>query len=210
MTIVGFADLKAGRSVLPLIREGTQEGLLRAAGPGDALPLAAWRDSSRRWFLTEFPRDAGSTSTWIQAIRATPDRVLLVIEVDNKPVGALGLRSVDRTGGQAEVDNVVRGQSTPRTPGLMSLAVRTLGSWAADELGARRLYLHVFGDNPARAFYSRLGFRVVGDPMGLSFEGTEGHGEWKPSLHRPERYLIRMEFALSSTLGFLQANGDSG
>jgi hypothetical protein len=127
---------------------------------------------------------------------------LLVVHAEDERVGVLGLREIDRNAGEAEVDNVLRGRATPNHPGLMSLAVRTLVEWAADELSVRRLYLHVFRDNPARSFYSRLGFVVSGDPIGLSFEGTPGHGSWKPTTHKPERFLLRMELAADpATLG---------
>ena len=205
MTTSGFADLRDGRCLLPLMREGMREGDLRAVGAEDAPALSVWRHTNRRWFLTEFPRDTQATQAWIEAIRNTPDRLMLVVHAEGGRVGVLGLRGIDLGHGEAEIDNVLRGHPTPSCPGLMSLAVRTLIAWAESELSVRRLYLHVFRDNPARSFYSRLGFVVIGDPIGLSFEGTSEHGSWKPTTQEPERYLLRMELAIDAvTLGIPQ------
>ena len=210
MTTIGFADLKAGRCLLPLIREGMLEGDLRAADAKDAPALSVWRHTNRNWFLTEFPRDTQTTLAWIETIRNAPDRLLLVAHSEGERVGVLGLREIDLGRGEAEVDNVLRGRATPSRQGLMSLAVSTLVAWAADALSVRRLYLHVFRDNPARSFYRRLGFVDVGDPIGLSFEGASGHGNWKPTTQEPERYLLRMELAIdAATLGIPQTKDSS-
>jgi RimJ/RimL family protein N-acetyltransferase len=202
MTACGLADLRTGRCLLPLMQEGVREGHLRAADAKDASALSVWRHTNRRWFLTEFPRDTQATRAWVEAIRNTPDRLLLVVHAEGRRVGVLGLRGIDVDHGEAEVDNVLRGRATPNRHGLMSLAFMTLVAWAADMLSVRRIYLHVFRDNPACVFYSRLGFAVIGDPTGLSFEGTSGHGSWQPTTHEPERYLLRMELAIdAATLG---------
>lgn len=198
MTTFGLADLKAGRGSLPLMREGIQRGDLRAADAQDATALSDWRDANRRWFLTEFPRDARATQAWIEAIRVAPDRLMMMIRADNQSVGVVGLRGIDLGRGEAEVDNVLRGRPTPGRHGFMSLAVRTLAAWAADELSVRRLYLHVFRDNPACDFYRQLGFVVSGVPIGLAFEGTDRHGTWRPTTHQPERYLLPMELAIDA------------
>lgn len=205
MTTLGFAELKAGRCLLPIMRDGMREGDLRAADAEDAPALSVWRNTNRQWFLTEFPRDMQTTLAWIEAIRNAPDRLLLVAHAEGERAGVLGLRGIDLGRGEAELDNVLRGRATPSRQGFMSLAVRTLIAWAADELRVRRLYLHVFRDNPASSFYRRLGFVDVGDPVGLSYEGTSGHGSWKPTMHEPKRYLLRMELATDvATLGILQ------
>jgi RimJ/RimL family protein N-acetyltransferase len=210
MTTFGFGDLKAGRCLLPLMREGIREGDLRAADAEDAPALSVWRHTNRRWFLTEFPCDTQATQAWIEAIRNAPDRLLLVVHAEGEPVGVLGLRGIDLGRREAEVDNVLRGRATPSRRGLMSLAVGTLAVWAAHELSVRRLYLYVFRDNPACSFYRRLGFVVIGDSIGLCFEGTSGHGGWKPTTQEPERYLLRMELAIdAATLELAQTKDSS-
>jgi RimJ/RimL family protein N-acetyltransferase len=196
MTAFGLPDLKAGRCVLPLTREGVWEGDLSAAGPQDAPTLSDWRYANRRWFFSEFPHDPKSTEAWVEAIRDDPDRLLLMVRAEDQPIGVVGLRRIDLGRGEAELDNVLRGRATPTHPGLMSLAVSSLVAWAVDELGIGRFYLQVFHDNPARAFYRRLGFVIVGDPVGLAFHGTTGSGCWKPTTHEPKRYLDQMELAI--------------
>jgi RimJ/RimL family protein N-acetyltransferase len=196
MTAVDLADLKAGRGSLTLVREGIQQGDLRTANAQDATALSDWRDANRRWFQTEFPRDARATQAWIEAIRDAPDRLLMMIRADDQSVGVVGLRGIDLGLGEAEVDNVLRGRPTPGRHGLMSLAVRTLAAWAADELRIRRLYLHVFRDNPACGFYRQLGFVDSGVPIGLAFEGADRNGSWRPTTNKPERYLLPMELPI--------------
>jgi RimJ/RimL family protein N-acetyltransferase len=198
MTTFDLADLKAGRGSLPLVREGIQQGDLRAANAQDATALSDWRDANRRWFLTEFPPDAGATRAWLEAIRDAPDRLLMMIRANDQSVGVVGLRGIDLGLREAELDNVLRGRPTPGRHGFMSLAVRTLAAWAADELSIRRLYLHVLRDNPACSFYRQLGFVVSGVAVGLAFEGTDRHGSWRPTTNEPERYLLRMELAIDA------------
>ena len=196
MIAPSLPSLRSGRSSLPLAYAERRVAELKAVAPEDAAVLSAWRYINGRWFLSEFPQETAATRTWIEAVRNTPDRLLLMVHAEGERVGTLGLRGIDRERREAEIDNVLRGRETPDLPGLMGMAVSTLAAWAADALGAQRLYLHVFRDNPARIFYGRLGFVTVGEPVGLSFVGTGGDGRWEPSTDEAERYLVRMELTI--------------
>lgn len=193
-------QVKSGKRVLKSTGDSAGVFTLKAAMPADAIVLSKWRQANRQWFMTEFPADPARTRAWIESIRAAPDRLLLIVEADRLPIGHVGLRDINPSGGTAEVDNVLRGKATPETPGLMGLAVKTLVRWVAEELGIRRLCLHVFEDNPACGFYAGLGFAQVGYPSGLSFKGVDGDGEWTPDAFTPARHLLRMELGHPPTL----------
>jgi diamine N-acetyltransferase len=187
-------DLRSGRCTLPVTLEDTEIALLRGVRPDDAPALCRWREASHSWFFTESPAEQGRTHRWIERVVGTEDRVLLVIEIDGRAVGQVGLTDIDTDAGTAEIDNILRGESTPGQPGLMAAALRCLCAWADASLRIHQLRLRVFADNPAVAFYETLGFVADGEPSGLVFRGQPGDGGWEGAEpeDEPERFLMHM------------------
>jgi RimJ/RimL family protein N-acetyltransferase len=198
-------DLMGGRSRLPVPHEG-HSVVLRCAASAAAPLLAEWREANRRWFLTEFPADEAKTLTWLATSARTASRLLLIVEVDGSPVGHLGLRDIDVAGREAEVDNVVRGRPGGGK-GLMSTALQSMLAWAGNVLGIERFVLRVFADNPARDFYTRVGFTLVGPPVALRFDGRPGDGAWRPTGGTGERTLVQMELDMPVLPAASGANG---
>lgn len=84
-----------------------------------------------------------------------------VIEVDGKPVGLLRLTPEDEALGLRDLQ-ILPGQQC-----------RGIGAWAmrealslATERGFHRVQLRVYEENPARAWYARLGFAVDSSTAG--------------------------------------------
>jgi len=125
----------------------------------DVAVLTRWRNRHVTAFLTEFEASESRTRTWL-ADRVGPDRgrVLFMAEsLDGRLLGYMGLAFIDWSTGYGEADAVVRG--VEGYPGLMASGLRTLLGWAECQLGLGRIAVRVRSDNPALAFYRKLGFQ---------------------------------------------------
>jgi perosamine synthetase len=98
-----------------------------------------------------------STEVWLRDhLVGNPDRLLFIIQ-DLAGVwrGHMGLYL--RDGNRLELDNIVVSPDT-RVPGLMTSALKSLASWAAENFNLDRLYLQTLSSNTdAQGWYRRLG-----------------------------------------------------
>lgn len=169
----------SGQALLRALKDGTRAGapalvlpvgtpvraLLRpiATVPGavdatDALLLSHWRNRHVRNFLTEFVASEARTTRWLEgAIHADGGKMLFMLDaLDGERLGHLGIGFIDWARGYGEADAIVSGGASP--PGLMKQALRTLLHWAGQGLGLHTLAVRVRSDNPALAFYRKVGF----------------------------------------------------
>ena len=119
--------------------------------------LAKWRDANQFAYPTRFSVSTEGTLHWLEnAVVNNRQRLLfLVLDTQLYPVGHLGLAY--QFDGSLEVDNVLRGES--QEPGLMSMAMNALESWAVHELDTQFLTLRVLKSNEhAVSFYQKLGY----------------------------------------------------
>lgn len=160
--------------------------------------LARWRAESSFAFPTQFPVSDAGTARWLRgAVLDVEDRILfLVCDRHGHPVGHLGFAAALAGERQMEIDNVVRGERDAQ-PGLMSVAMDAIVSWAHELFGPGEICLRVFEDNErAVRFYERLGFKRAGT-VGLRREqranGVVAYVETRDG--PPDRRFLRMVHA---------------
>lgn len=140
--------------------------------------LTEWRNRNTRSFLTEFDATPARTRNWLtSSVGSDSSRILFMVDDDAGPsLGYIGLAFIDWEGGHAEADSVVRGRDG-RT-GAMSAALRTLLTWAREDLGLSAFGVRVLADNPANSFYRKFGFRESAR-VGLRREQDDGMVVWR-------------------------------
>jgi RimJ/RimL family protein N-acetyltransferase len=157
----------------------------------DIACLTSWRNRYFNAFLTEFAATDERTSRWLSDVVHKDDsRILFMIEdMQWERVGYMGIAYIDWECSYVEADAIVSSGGTPK--GMMSAALRTVLRWATGQLGLKVVAVRVLSDNPALAFYRKLGFeetkrvplkRVVSDDF-VSWVEDE-------TLVTPERYLV--------------------
>jgi perosamine synthetase len=161
--------------------------------------LSRWREENAFAYPTQFKVTRAGTAAWLRGrLLDAEDRLLfLVLDPFGRPVGHLGYANCLNDGGEAEIDNVVRGDKAA-CPGIMGAAMQAVLDWAVENLGPRIIFLRVFSDNEhAVGFYRRLGFRDDGlIPLRRQeAEGTvsfvpRGEGDTRP----PDRQFLRMVY----------------
>lgn len=193
---------RAGVSALVLPVGAPVRALLRpiATLPGatdavDVRLLSEWRNRHVKSFLTEFVADDARTAAWLGAVvHADGGKMLFMLDdLDGQRLGHLGLGFIDWQAHYGEADAIVSGGLSP--PGLMKLALRTLLRWAGDQLGLQTLAVRVRSDNPAVAFYEKVGFREF-KRVPLAVRHDAGFTEWTedPALAASPASLVHMRY----------------
>jgi RimJ/RimL family protein N-acetyltransferase len=185
-------SLPVGQPVLGLLRPVvTRPGEI---SPADVRALTDWRNRHVGSFLTEFVATQERTERWlVDSVGPDDTRILFMVEdAARRTVGYMGLAYIDWEAGYAEFDAIVRGAEAPS--GLMSRSIRTMWSWGRAALGLKQLGGRVRSDNPALAFFVRLGVREHAR-VPLRREEEDGETRWveDPSLPAGEPSLVHME-----------------
>jgi RimJ/RimL family protein N-acetyltransferase len=120
--------------------------------------LTDWRNKFVTSFLNEFEATYSQTSDWLADIIGPDDgRILFMIDdPDNLTIGYMAIGFIDWKAGYAEADAIVRGRTAAK--GVMMKALQTLLTWGKGQLGLHTIGVRVRSDNPALAFYRKLGF----------------------------------------------------
>lgn len=125
--------------------------------------LMVWRDRHQYAYPTRFNPSAEGTATWLKkAVIENDNRILFwILDANLVRVGHLGL--IYNTENKLfEVDNVLRGSAA--SPGLITLAMKSLENWAEIEFSAEVLQLKVLKSNArAVSFYESLGYKTVNE-----------------------------------------------
>jgi RimJ/RimL family protein N-acetyltransferase len=158
--------------------------------------LARWREKHGVWFPAIFPVSIDGTAIWLKKkVIETPDRLLFMIQVNQRYIGHVGLFRF-RFGDKAcEIDNIVRGEDS--CPGIMGEAIGQMMEWGRVHLGLRRYELQTFSDNQKSIkLYHRLGFFEV-RKVPMQCVRKEDRTEWVEvpgtDLPKVERYNVYME-----------------
>lgn len=119
--------------------------------------MVRWRKDAAGSFFAQVPPSRSSMLSYLEGMSIGDSRRLLFfVEQNRVPVGHLGLSRVSRHG--AEVDNVIKGSSSLRWPG-MRWCLGSMAGWARSKLGADLLWLKVKVDNhKAISLYKDCGF----------------------------------------------------
>jgi RimJ/RimL family protein N-acetyltransferase len=193
---------RAGAATLTLPVGTPVRALLRpiATLPGaadaiDVQRLSEWRNRHVKSFLTEFVANDERTAAWLAgAVHRDDGKILFMLHaLDGEPLGHLGLGFIDWPTGYGEADAIVSGGASP--PGLMKLALQTLLRWARDQLGLQALAVRVRSDNPAVAFYEKVGFREF-KRVPLAVRRSAEGSDWSedPSLVASDASLVYMRY----------------
>jgi GNAT superfamily N-acetyltransferase len=153
------------------VAERADTAVVRAIRPGETqllreLRLRALTQAPEAFAATVADEAARESADWEQLASGGEDHVVLVAEQDEgRPAGMAGGRWFDRERGIAQlwglwVDPTARGGGTG------AALVRAVNEWAAGR-GARFVRLGVIdpGGQGATAFYRRLGFVALDDPV---------------------------------------------
>ena len=90
------------------------------------------------------------------------DQFIIVDKAQNRPVGTVFLKEIDREHLRAEYAIFI-GEETARGRGIGSEAARLMTDYGFQQLGLNRIYLYVFASNVrAIASYRSAGFREEG------------------------------------------------
>jgi RimJ/RimL family protein N-acetyltransferase len=161
--------------------------------------LTCWRNSNRKAFLNEFIATEKRTANWLSdVVHNDKGRILcMIINEKNLPIGYMGLAYIDWSSSYGEADSIVRGRSSPK--GLMSSGLLTIMNWAQRELGLKTIGVRVLSDNPALAFYRKLGFRET-KRVGLIAQRKIDGVSWieDTSVSNTSRYLVHHVWQKSS------------
>ena len=162
--------------------------------PADVQALTDWRNRFVKSFLTEFVATEERTARWlVESVGPDDARILFMVEdAAGRTVGYMGLAFIDWETGYAEFDAIVRGAEAP--PDLMSRSIRTMWAWGRSALGLKHLYGRVRSDNPALAFFKKMGVR---EHRRVPLRQEEGGGEVRwvedPSLPAGDPSLVHLE-----------------
>ncbi len=162
--------------------------------------LASWRAENAFAYPSQFPVTIEGTASWLRSrLLDVEDRLLfLVLDQHGEPIGHLGYASSVNDQGEMEIDNVVRGVEGIQ-PGIMSLAMNSVISWAEELIGPQRICLRVFSDNEhAINFYRKLGFKDVSTlPLRKHVEGDAVYyrSVAQDDLAEPDKYFLKMVYA---------------
>lgn len=110
----------------------------------------------------DLPLEIEKTGIWFENNKDRTDRFDAVIEVDGKPVGLIGLLSIDKKNKKAEY-YVTIGEREYLGRGVAAEATRQLLECAFSQLALERVYLYTEVENtPAVRSYERIGFKREG------------------------------------------------
>ena len=106
----------------------------------------------------DLPLEYEKTCVWYNNNKDRVDRYDAVIEVDGRPVGLIGLLSIDLKNAKAEY-YVAMGESNFKGRGIANKASQLILEYAFYELGLEKVYLYTETENvKAQKLFERLGF----------------------------------------------------
>jgi N-acetylneuraminate synthase len=174
-----LADLAAEHAVgaddLAPLSLGDSTLWLRPLTAADTDRVVGWRarpDVLGQLFSERAPtRD--EHAAWFRQLEQRSDRVELVIVLEGRAVGTVGLSNLDLGAREAEMGILV-GEPEVRGRGVATSASRLILDYAFDILGLERVYLTLFADNAvARRLYEKLGFMDDGAQPPRAKNGVE-------------------------------------
>ena len=157
----------------------------------DVTYLTELRNRYPKSFLTEFIATQKRTAKWLSEIVYTDDtRILFMLEsMSGERIGYMGVAYINWDNSYAEADAIVSGGRIEK--GLMSSALQTLLLWAKSKLGIKTIGVRVLSDNPALAFYQKLGFEEIKRvPLRSVISGEDVSWLEDELLEVAERYLV--------------------
>lgn len=159
--------------------------------------LSKWRKNNPTAATGTFEVTDARTEKWlVNAILNNQNRILfIVMDSGRNKIGQLGFADISFEKGNADIDAVIRGESSQ--PGLMGHALETLIAWGKLHLQLSNIYLDCFNDNDhALKFYRKHGFTEIGRTALVKKEYPD-EVKWEIDKeldpNQAERWYIRMK-----------------
>lgn len=154
---------------------------LRSIGPADLEDLRTWKNANARWFFHKDPITPEQQRRWFEGYLGRANDHMFIVEAGALRAGCLGFRTLED--GSVDCYNIIAAPEG-KGKGLLKAGMAALCSYALR--GApKRVMLVIVSDNPARGFYEKCGFRVVGPHEGGTLM------ELQPSFTPPEVEALR-------------------
>jgi len=139
---------------------------IRLMTPDDTDLIVKWRNNGRvrNNFIYRGPFTREVHENWIRTKIETGQVVQFIIESieDNKPIGSVYLRDINREAGKAEY-GVFIGEDDAVGRGFGTEAAKLALTYAFRDLNLHKVYLRVIADNSvARKSYEKVGFKEEG------------------------------------------------
>lgn len=137
---------------------------LRKFTSADVFNKVRWiNDESNNAYLHyDLPLEVEKTERWFELVKDRTDRYDAVIDVDDVPVGVIGLLNIDSVNLKAEF-YITLGEASYKRKGISYVASRKLLEYAFDTIGVNKVYLNVDAENIAACnLYEKLGFKCEG------------------------------------------------
>lgn len=151
---------------------------LRPMEINDTDKIVSWRnkDIVRSHFIYQEPFTAKGHINWIRT-QIEPGHVVQFIiceKADNRDVGSVYLRDIDRERGSAEY-GIFIGEEDALGKGYGTQAAELVITYAFEKLKLQSVFLRVFADNArARKSYEKAGFRqITGKRENVVIDGIE-------------------------------------
>lgn len=143
---------------------------LRAISEADTALMVKWRNCDAvksRFIRREFT--AEMHQNWLKTMVFTGKVAQFIIELDDKPVGSVFLRDIDKENGSAEF-GIFIGEDSARGVGCGTEAAKLIIEYGFNELNLHRIFLRVLSDNePAIKSYKKVGFSYEGRARDMVF-----------------------------------------
>ncbi len=142
-----------------LVSDGA-EIRLRTIDAADCERLRVWKNGHRRAFFYQEEITPEGQALWYAGYRARPDDYMFVIETRaGEAIGCVAVRLLP--GGHADIYNVIVGDPAQAGRGYGGQAVRLASSYA--HMLAPAVTVKVLRDNPAVAFYEKVGYDIAAE-----------------------------------------------
>ena len=140
--------------------------VLRPITLEDTPLIVRWRSDPRVYgtLFRQEPITEERHRQWLRemVLSGKCDQFIIVDKAQNRPVGTVFLKEIDREHLRAEYAIFI-GEETARGRGIGSEAARLMTDYGFQQLGLNRIYLYVFASNVrAIASYRSAGFREEG------------------------------------------------
>ena len=118
--------------------------------------------ANNRFLHYDLPLEYGKTCRWFEGVKDRRDRFDAVIEHRGRPVGLIGLLSIDQKNGKAE-EYIVLGARDAKGKGVAARAGLLNQLYGFRVLGLNKIYAYTEMENlPAMRLYRSRGFHVDG------------------------------------------------
>lgn len=129
---------------------------------------------NNRFLHYDIPISEGKTEQWFDKHYGEDTRFDAVIEVDNTPIGTIGLLNIDKKNSKAEY-YIAMGEPDYKGKGFAKRASLLILKYGFEDLGLNRIYLFTEVDNVvAQKMFEHIGFVKEG----IVHQDTFSHGKF--------------------------------